>query len=163
MTTYVPFTGDCERDFMGTHSYGGNLTEYLDRAFKPNGYTRYLGISDAPWSKNSSFHKFRIDDDYDDHSDIYFRTDNLNIEWVFSDNDNVLLHIPKGFEPMTFSDSDFVIKQCNYNYNLESSSAPIVSFNLKPQSITIDASNIRKTVERAILNRNKERRSRPTQ
>ena len=88
---------------MDNHNYGGNLTVYFDLVFNPNGgFTRYLGVNNAPFDRNRTFHLFRVSDDYNDHFDIYVRTTDNNIEWVHDTDSNQVIHIPKGFEPATF-------------------------------------------------------------
>jgi hypothetical protein len=116
-TTFVPFASECDRDFMddADYNFGRNLTTLLNRLFREDGgFTRYVGTSNAPWDRNGTFHKFQVRDDYtDDRMELYFRTSDLNIEWIYyNDDSHAVVRIPRGFEPASFSDSDFTIKGC---------------------------------------------------
>ena len=118
-TTYVPFISECDRDFMDdlTFSFGYNLTTLLNRLFREDGgFTRYIGTSNAPWDRNGTFHKFQVRDAIDDdRMEMYFRTSDLNIEWIYyNDDSHAVVRIPRGFEPASFSDSDFAIKGCRF-------------------------------------------------
>jgi len=103
---------------MGTHNFGGNLTNYMDKLFnEQSGYARYLGVVPLPWQRNTTYHKFQVQDDWDDNYDWYYRTDTMNLEWTYSSDNQQVIRTPKGYEPMTFTDADFVINGCNPNWD----------------------------------------------
>ena len=135
---------------MESHNYGGNLTVYLDRLFRQDGgFTTYLGVSDAPFDRNKTFHKLRVRDDYDDHSDMYVRTSDSNIEWVHNTDNNQVVHIPRGFEAATFKDSDFVIDGCNPIFDLASTATPKKSTVSAGRSISMNVRNTLRAVHKA--------------
>ena len=95
------------------NNLGGNLNTYIDRIFrKDGGFTSYLGTAPAPWEAGSNYHLYRISDAFNDQADMYVRISDLNVVWIHNFISKVVSHIPKGLEPASFADSDFVIKEC---------------------------------------------------
>ena len=122
--TKVSGFSQCERKGL-INNIGGNLNTYIDRVFRQDGgFTSYLGTSVAPWDIGNVYHLYRIADMYNDHIDMYVRMSDLNVVWIHNFDAGFVSHTPRGFEPSSFSDSDFVIKECSAT--LQSSAAETV-------------------------------------
>ncbi len=95
------------------NNLGGNLNTFIDRIFRQDGgFTSYLGTAIAPWDVRNVYHLYRVSDLYNDHVDMYVRMSDLNIVWIHNYDNGIVSYTPKGFEPMYFNDSDFVVQGC---------------------------------------------------
>jgi hypothetical protein len=43
---------------------------------------------------------------------MYVRMSDLNVVWIHNFDSGIVSHTPRGFEPMAFNDSDFVVQGC---------------------------------------------------
>ena len=110
---YVPFLGICQKTNLGQSV---PLKELLQKIYSPDGgVTQFDGEATAPWDP-STMYKFHGSGP-DVTVTAYFDENTHNGKWIEAIPTNttmpsVVVSLPLGEQPATFTDDDFTIKGC---------------------------------------------------
>lgn len=110
---HIPLLGICQHTALNATL---NLKETLDLIYSPTaGVTQYDGESQAPWDPTNMW-KFTSSAPFNGTTlalDSYFDEAAHNGKWIAFAAKNLVVKIPNGEQPATFTDQDFVLTGCN--------------------------------------------------